>query len=80
MSWLTRVFARKRLETDLEKELHFHFETQVAEKMQSGVPEREARRLTRLEFGGIDQRNRPIVVAVECGRKCEVFQGGDHPR
>jgi predicted permease len=55
MSWLTRIFARKRLETDLEKELRFHFETQVAEKMQSGVPESEARRLTRLEFGGMEQ-------------------------
>ena len=55
MSWLTRLFARKRLETDLEKELRFHFDTQVAEKMRSGIPEGEARRLTRLEFGGIEQ-------------------------
>jgi predicted permease len=43
------------MESDLEKELRFHFETQVAEKMQSGVPESEARRRTRLEFGGIEQ-------------------------
>jgi predicted permease len=55
MSWLTRIFARKRLEADLEKELRFHLETQVGEKMRSGVPESEARRLTRLEFGGIEQ-------------------------
>jgi predicted permease len=55
MSWLGRLFARKRLERDLDKELRFHFESQVAEKMRSGVPESEARRLTRLEFGGIDQ-------------------------
>lgn len=55
MSWLGRLFARKRLEKDLDKELRFHFESQVAEKMQSGVPESEARRLTRLEFGGIEQ-------------------------
>jgi predicted permease len=55
MSWLGRLFARKRLESDLEKELRFHFEMQVAQKMQSGVPENEARRLTRLEFGGIEQ-------------------------
>jgi len=55
MSWLRRLFARRRLESDLEKEVRFHFETQVAEKMQSGFPENEARRLTRLEFGGIEQ-------------------------
>jgi predicted permease len=55
MSWLTRIFAHKRLESDLEKELRFHVETHVAEKMQSGVSESEARRLTRLEFGGMSQ-------------------------
>jgi predicted permease len=55
MSWLQRLFARKQLERDLDKELRFHFETQVAEKVQAGIPATEARRLTRLEFGGIDQ-------------------------
>jgi len=55
MSWFTRIFVRKRLENDLEKELRFHFDTQVAEKMRAGIPESEARRLTRLEFGGIEQ-------------------------
>lgn len=55
MSWLRRLFARNHLESDMEKELRFHLETQVAEKMRSGIPESEARRLTRLEFGGIDQ-------------------------
>jgi predicted permease len=55
MSWLQRLFARKRMEVDLDKELRFHFEAQVADKVRSGVPESEARRLTRLEFGGIEQ-------------------------
>ena len=55
MSWLERLFARKRLETDLDKELRFHFESQVADKVRSGIPEMEARRLTRIEFGGIEQ-------------------------
>jgi predicted permease len=43
------------MELDLDKELRFHFESQVADKVRSGVSESEARRLTRLEFGGIDQ-------------------------
>lgn len=55
MTWIGRLFARKRMEMDLDKELRFHFEAQVADKVRSGIKESEARRLTRLEFGGIDQ-------------------------
>ena len=55
MSWLKRLFTRRRLERDLDKELQFHFESQVADKVRSGISEIEARRLTRLEFGGIEQ-------------------------
>jgi len=55
MIWLRRLLSRKQLERDLDKELRFHFETQIADKMRSGIPENEARRLARLEFGGIDQ-------------------------
>ena len=43
------------MEIDLDKELRFHFEAQVADKVRSGIPESEARRLTRLEFGGMEQ-------------------------
>ena len=55
MSWLLRLFSRKRMEMELEKELQFHFESQVADKVRSGISESEARRLTRLEFGGMEQ-------------------------
>jgi hypothetical protein len=55
MSWLRRLFTRKRLEKDLEKELLFHFDSRVLDLMQSGVVEGEARRLARLEFGGMEQ-------------------------
>jgi putative ABC transport system permease protein len=55
MSWLRRLLARQRMELDLDKELRFHFESQVADKVRSGIPELEARRLTRLELGGIEQ-------------------------
>jgi predicted permease len=55
MSWLQRLFARRRMERDLDKELQFHFESQVADKVRVGISEVEARRLTRLEFGGIEQ-------------------------
>ncbi|HEY1805565.1 MAG TPA: ABC transporter permease [Terracidiphilus sp.] len=55
MSWVRRLFTRKQMEAELDKELRFHFESQVADKIRSGVPESEARRLTRIEFGGIEQ-------------------------
>ena len=55
MSWLQRVISRKKMEGDLDKELRFHFESQLTDKMRSGIPESEARRLTRLEFGAIEQ-------------------------
>ncbi|HEX4037824.1 MAG TPA: ABC transporter permease [Acidobacteriaceae bacterium] len=55
MGWIRRLFSRERLEADLDKELRFHFENQVADKVRSGIPESEARRLTRIEFGGIEQ-------------------------
>jgi predicted permease len=55
MSWLRRLISRKKMEIDLDKELRFHFESQVADKMRSGISENEARRLTRIEFGGMEQ-------------------------
>jgi hypothetical protein len=43
------------MDRDLDKEIQFHVESQVADKVRSGISEIEARRLTRLEFGGTDQ-------------------------
>jgi hypothetical protein len=55
MSWLQRLFDRRRMDRDLDKEIQFHVEAQVADKVRSGISEIEARRLTRLEFGGSEQ-------------------------
>jgi macrolide transport system ATP-binding/permease protein len=55
MGWFRRLFTRKQMEAELDKELRFHFESQVADKVRAGIPENEARRLTRIEFGGIEQ-------------------------
>jgi predicted permease len=43
------------MDRDLDKEIQFHVESQVADKVRSGIPEIEARRLTRLEFGSSEQ-------------------------
>ncbi len=55
MSWWRRLFAGKRMDRDLDRELLFHFEQQVADKMCAGLSEQQARRQTRLEFGGVEQ-------------------------
>ncbi|MGA7108084.1 MAG: ABC transporter permease [Terracidiphilus sp.] len=55
MSWFQRLFAGKRMEKDLDSELRFHLEQQVADKVRSGMTEDAARRETRLEFGGMAQ-------------------------
>ena len=55
MSWWTRLLQRGRLEEELDHELRDHIERQAAEHVRVGMSEREARRRTRLSFGGLDQ-------------------------
>jgi predicted permease len=55
MSWFERLTRGDRMERELDRELRFHFESQVADKVEAGMTEAEARRTTRLEFGGLDQ-------------------------
>jgi predicted permease len=55
MNWFQRLSKPGRMEKELDAELRFHFESQVADKIQAGLSEAEARRATRLEFGGLEQ-------------------------
>ena len=55
MNWFQRLSKSGRMEKELDAELRFHFETLVAERIRAGQTEAEARRATRLEFGGIEQ-------------------------
>jgi len=55
MSWLRRLLSGSRMDQELDAELRFHFEQQVAEKARLGISEDEARRSARLEFGGLEQ-------------------------
>jgi predicted permease len=55
MSWWQRLFLSKQLEQELDKELRFHFEQQVAENMRAGMTDEQARRATGLTFGGLNQ-------------------------
>src|SRR6266478_8742648 len=52
---LRSLFRRESVETELDEELLFHFEQQVAKFIHSGLSPQEAKRRARLEFGGMDQ-------------------------
>jgi putative ABC transport system permease protein len=49
-----RLFRKSRAENDLDRELHFHVEKQIADNIAAGMSPAEARRRAQLEFGGIE--------------------------
>lgn len=54
-SWWRGIFRRSRLENAMDDELRFHIEACAEDLRRSGVPEEEALRRARLEFGGVAQ-------------------------
>jgi putative ABC transport system permease protein len=54
MTWLGRLLNHRRLERELDAELRDHLQRQVADYVAGGMPEAEARRRARLEFGGVE--------------------------
>jgi predicted permease len=55
MKQLLNWLRRGNLEGDLDRELRYHFDRRVSDLMQSGLPEKEARRRAMLELGGLTQ-------------------------
>ncbi len=55
MTWWQRLRRDNDLERQLDRELLFHLEERAAALQQSGLPEEQARRQARQEFGGLDQ-------------------------
>jgi putative ABC transport system permease protein len=55
MRWYQRLFRRALTERQLDAELRFHLEQQVADYVAGGMTLEEARRRARLEFGGLEQ-------------------------
>jgi putative ABC transport system permease protein len=70
MNWFQRLTKTGRMEKELDAELRFHFETLVADKIQAGFSEAEARRVTRLEFGGLEQIRKTAAKAAERSGLC----------
>jgi putative ABC transport system permease protein len=54
MYWLRRLLRKQSTEKQLDSELQFHLEQQVADYVAAGMAPEEARRRARLEFGGME--------------------------
>ena len=55
MTWLHRLFRRRRSEEQLEKQLRFHLDQHTSDLIAQGYSPEEARRQARLTLGGPDQ-------------------------
>ena len=55
MGWLRRLFRKSRADEFLDRELRFHVERQIADKVAAGLSEEQARREAHLEFGGVER-------------------------
>jgi putative ABC transport system permease protein len=53
--FLRNLFLSRRVELDLDHEVHAHLELLIAENIRAGMPPEEARRAARIELGGIEQ-------------------------
>jgi hypothetical protein len=54
-SFWRNLFKRRRVEGDLDDELHTYLDQLTDEKRQSGMSPREARRAAAIELGGVEQ-------------------------
>ena len=55
MSFWRRLFHRRKLDEELEKELRFHLDSHASDLIAQGYSSEEARRQARLALGGPEQ-------------------------
>jgi putative ABC transport system permease protein len=55
MHWVRRLFQKSRAQKQLDQELRFHLDRQIADYLAAGISPDEARRRARLEFGGVER-------------------------
>jgi putative ABC transport system permease protein len=54
-SFLRNLFLTRRVDADLDQEVHSHLEMLIEEKMRAGITPAEAQRAVRIELGGVAQ-------------------------
>src|SRR5919112_1082307 len=55
MTWWHRLFRRRKLDEELEKELSFHLDQHTSDLIEEGYSPEEARRRARIALGGPEQ-------------------------
>jgi hypothetical protein len=69
---LRHLLRRRAAEAEMEAEMRFHLEMEIAERVAAGVPPEEARREARLAFGAVE-RYREEGRDARGVRACEDF-------
>jgi hypothetical protein len=54
-TFLRKLFSIRRVEADLDQEIHSHLEMLTGDKIRAGMSPDEAQRSARVELGGIEQ-------------------------
>jgi predicted permease len=62
MSWIRSVrerlralFLKGRVEAEMDEELRFHLDREIAKNIRAGMPDSEARRVALVRFGGVER-------------------------
>lgn len=69
---LRTLFSRSRRQAELEDEIRFHLESAIERHRERGLPEKEARRAARLEFGSVDAAKEGVRDAWVLARLAEL--------
>jgi predicted permease len=75
VSWWNALVHRTRVDNDIETELQFHIDAHTQRLIDLGVPPREAKRRSKIEFGRVDVQKEKYRSAIGLGPLHEI--GGD---
>ncbi len=64
LSWMKWMVNGSRLESDMKREVAFHIESYAADLARNGVPEQEAIRRAKIEFGGVESHKDAIRASL----------------
>lgn len=63
-SWFKWIVKRSHLETGMESEVRFHIESYAEDLIRSGVPQQQAMRRARIQFGAIESHKDAIRASL----------------
>jgi hypothetical protein len=58
-SFLRNLFLSRRVDVDLDQEVHAHLKLLIVEIIRAGMSPEEAQRTARMELGGVEQLGTP---------------------